>query len=183
MLPNSGKLYVVATPIGNLKDMTYRAVEVLKAVDLIACEDTRHARILLDHYGIDRPLTSLFQANEAAKASSLIDRIVEGGNIALISDAGTPNISDPGYRIVEACVKRGVEVVAVPGPSAVVAAMSVSGLPTDAFIFEGFLPVKSGARRNKMESWKSERRTVIFYESPHRIVRALEDIRAVFGDC
>ncbi len=178
----SGTLYVVATPIGNLGDFSLRAVETLKKADLIACEDTRHANILLTHYGIDRPLTSFFEGNEAAKAKSIAERIERGENVALISDAGTPNISDPGFRLVEQCVRLRLPIVSVPGPSALVAALSISGLPTHAFIFEGFLPPKSGARRKKMASWKDEERTVIFYESPYRVVKTLKDLSEALGN-
>ena len=178
----SGKLYLVSTPIGNLGDITHRAVEVLKAVDFVICEDTRHSRPLFDHYGIRKPLISFFEGNEMRKAAGLVERVRAGENAALVTDAGTPAISDPGFRLVAESVKQGVEVVSVPGASALVSALSVSGLPTDAFVFEGFLPPKSGARRNKMKSWAGERRTVIFYESCHRIAAALEDLEAALGD-
>lgn len=178
----AGKLYIVATPIGNLKDITHRAVETLKGVDLIACEDTRVSRRLLDEYGIEKPLTSLFQGNEAQKAASVVDRLAEGKNVAFISEAGTPNISDPGYRLVAACVAKGIDVVPIPGPTAVISALSASGLPTDSFIFEGFLPPKQGARVRKMKEWEGEKRTVIFYESPHRIEKSLRDLAGVFGN-
>jgi len=182
MLKSPGKLYVVATPIGNLKDFSHRAIETLKAVDLIACEDTRHTKILLTEYGIDRPLTSFFDGNEAAKAKYLSERIENGETIALVSDAGTPNICDPGFKFVDACIRKGIEVVSVPGASAIIAALSISGLPTHAFIFEGFMPPKSAARRKKMATWKAEERTVVFYESPYRVLKTLADLRATLGN-
>lgn len=178
----SGKLYLVSTPIGNLGDITFRAIEVLKAVDFVICEDTRHSRRLFDHYGVAKPLESFFQGNELRKAAQLVERVRAGESAALVTDAGTPAISDPGYRLVIEAVRQGVEVVSVPGPSALLAALSVSGLPTDAFVFEGFLPPKSAARRNKMQTWAGERRTVIFYESCHRIAATLEDLAEVFAE-
>ncbi len=178
----SGKLYVVSTPIGNRGDITYRAVEVLKSVDFVICEDTRHSGALFDFYGIQKPLESFFEGNENRKTPRLAERLAAGENAALVTDAGTPVISDPGYRLVCECVRRGVEVVSVPGPSALLSALSISGLPTDAFVFEGFMPPKSGARRKRFEGWKNETRTVIFYESCHRIVEALEDMEAVLGN-
>lgn len=178
----TGILYVVSTPIGNLKDITYRAVECLREVNFIACEDTRRSKILLNHYGISNELTSLFQGNESKKSDFITNRLLTGENGALISEAGTPNISDPGYRLVALCIEKGIEVRSVPGPSAVVSAVSISGLPTDSFIFEGFLPVKKGARIKRIERWRNEPRTVVFYESPHRILRCLENLREVFGN-
>ncbi len=178
----SGALYLVATPIGNLKDITYRAVEVLKSVDFIACEDTRHAKILLDHYGIQKPLVSYFDHSESKKAPKIIQKIKEGQSVALVSDAGTPGIADPGYRLVAEAIKEGVRLEPIPGPCAALAALGVSGLSTDRFIFEGFLPVKSGARKNRLRALKEEKRTVIFYESPHRILKTLSAIQETFGD-
>lgn len=175
-------LYLVSTPIGNLGDITHRAVEILKSVDLIACEDTRHSKILLSHYGIDKPLTSFFDFSERQKASFLIQKIKNGTSLALISDAGTPGISDPGYRLIQEAIKEGVPIQALPGPSAFLTALTLSGLPTDRFIFEGFFPVKSGQRRNKILSLKEEDRTVIFYESPHRILKTLDAIQETLGD-
>ena len=177
-----GTLYVVATPIGNLKDMTLRGLETLKDADLVVCEDTRRTRILLDHFGIKKPLLSLFQAKERKRTEEVLEELRKGKDVALVSDAGTPTIQDPGFPLVRSCVKEGIEVQAMPGPSALLSALTVSGLPTNAFIFEGFLPYKAGPRQKKMESWKNEKRTVIFYESPYRIVRMLEDLKIVLGN-
>jgi len=174
--------YIVSTPIGNLEDMTFRAVRVLKEVDLIACEDTRHTRHLLDHYAIRTPMISYHEHNEIARARELIGRLREGKSIALVSDAGTPLISDPGYRIVAAAASAGFRVVPVPGPSAAIAALTASGLPTDAFRFCGFLPPKSGQRRRSLEALAPEPVTLIFYEAPHRIVETLAGMRAVLGN-
>ena len=178
----SGKLYVVSTPIGNLKDITHRAVEILKDVDLIACEDTRRTKILLNHYGIQKPLFSLFQAKERQKSEQILKKLAEDKDVALVSDAGTPTIQDPGFPLIRSCVEQGIEIVSIPGPSALISALSISGLPTDAFVFEGFLPVKSGARKKKIAGWTAEKRTIIFYESPYRVVRLLEDIKEVLGN-
>jgi 16S rRNA (cytidine1402-2'-O)-methyltransferase len=177
----AGALRVVATPIGNLGDITYRAVEALKGADLIACEDTRHSRVLLDHYGIRKPLLSYHDFSESRRAPEIVARILEGQVVALICDAGTPGVADPGFRLVREAIRAGVRVETLPGPSAMLAALAVSGLPTDRFAFEGFLPVKSGARRARLESLKGQDRTVILYESPHRILKTLEAIREVFG--
>ena len=177
-----GVLYLVATPIGNLGDITYRAVETLKKVDLIACEDTRHSKILLDHYGIQKPLTSYFDHSEKQKTPHLIEKIKNGASVALISDAGTPGIADPGYRLVEAAVREGVKIEILPGPAAFLAALVVSGLPTDRFTFEGFFPVKPGQKRNRIAALKDETRTVIFYESPHRFLKTLDAIEETLGD-
>lgn len=179
---SAGILYLVATPIGNLGDITLRALEVLKSADLIACEDTRHSKILLDHYGIRKPLVSCFDFSEKKRAPELIARIKNGENIALISDAGTPGIADPGYRVVAEAINQGIRIETLPGPSAFLAALTLSGLPTDRFIFEGFFPVKEGQKKRKLEELKSEERTVIFYESPHRLLKTLEVIRQVLGD-
>lgn len=178
----NGILYLVSTPIGNLGDMTYRAVETLKNVDLIACEDTRHSKVLLTHYGIDKPLVSYFDFAEKRKAPILIEKIKNGAKIALVSDAGTPGIADPGYRLIAEAVKEGVRIEAIPGPSALLAALVVSGLPTDSFVFEGFLPVKEGQKKRFFTALKEEERTVIFYESPHRILKTLEALKEVLGD-
>ena len=172
---------MVATPIGNLEDLTLRALRVLKEVDLVAAEDTRHSRKLFNHFGIATPLTSYFDHNEAAKGERLLAALRRGESVALISDAGTPAISDPGYLLVRRCREEGIAVAAVPGPSAVVAALSVSGLPTDRFVFEGFLPAKSGARREAFRGLAEERRTVVFYEAPHRLLAALRDLAAELG--
>ncbi len=178
----SGTLYVVATPIGNLKDVTLRALETLKAVELIACEDTRQTQKLLGHYDIQKPLVSLHDHNERYRTPQLIERLQEGESIALVSDSGTPLISDPGWYLVKQATEAGISVTAIPGPSALITALVLSGLPTDRFVFEGFLPAKSAARRRKLEALKAQERTVIFYESPYRLVKALTDIRQVFGD-
>jgi 16S rRNA (cytidine1402-2'-O)-methyltransferase len=177
-----GILYVVATPIGNLEDITYRAVRVLGQVNWIACEDTRQTRKLLDHYGIQTPQISYHEHNELERSKELCSRLLAGESGALVSDAGVPLISDPGYRLVHSAVGAGVVVQPVPGPSALLAALSASGLPTDAFHFGGFLPPRAGQRLHALEALKNEHATLIFYEAPHRIVEALADIRAVLGD-
>ena len=177
----TGVLYIVSTPIGNLEDITLRAVRVLREADLIACEDTRHTRKLLDHFEINTPTISYHEHNEAARATELIERIESGANIALVSDAGTPLVSDPGYRLVAAALAAGVTVVPVPGPSAATAALAASGLATDSFRFCGFLPPKPTQRRKTLEQLKPETCTSIFYETPHRILEALEDVAAVMG--
>jgi 16S rRNA (cytidine1402-2'-O)-methyltransferase len=178
----SGALYLVATPIGNLEDITYRAVRTLREADLIACEDTRQTRKLLDHYGIARPLVSYHEHNEAARSEELVAKMQAGQSVALVSDAGMPLVSDPGYRVVHAAILAGIRVVPVPGPSALVAAIAASGLPTDEFAFGGFLPAKSGPRVRVLEAVKDEKGTLIFYETPHRIVEALGDIEKVMGE-
>lgn len=176
-----GTLYVVATPIGNLEDITLRALRVLKEVDLIAAEDTRHSRKLCSHFGISTPLTSYYQHNEARKGQRILAALQEGQSVALISDAGTPAISDPGFDLVRRCREEGLPVVAVPGASAFVAALSVAGLPTDSFVFEGFLPAKTKARRDVFRALRSQRRTAVFYESPHRLAAALRDLQGELG--
>jgi 16S rRNA (cytidine1402-2'-O)-methyltransferase len=176
-----GTLYLVATPIGNLDDITYRAVKVLGSVDLIAAEDTRKTKILLDHYAISKPLTSYFNYNERQRTPQLIEKLRQGQSIALVSDAGTPGVSDPAYYIVRAALESGIPIIPIPGPSAFVSALIVSGLPTDRFVFEGFLPVKKG-RKTKLGILSTEPRTMIFYESPHRILKTLEEIRSTFGE-
>jgi 16S rRNA (cytidine1402-2'-O)-methyltransferase len=178
---NSGMLYVVGTPIGNLEDITLRALRVLKEADVIACEDTRQSRKLLDHYGIAKPLVSYHEHNEQQRAHELLERLAEGRNIALISDAGMPGISDPGYRVVRLAVERGIPVIPIPGPAALIAALAASGLATDEFEFRGFLPAKAGQRRTSLEELRSLSHTLIFYEAPHRIVEALEDIVQILG--
>lgn len=177
-----GVLSLVATPIGNLSDITHRAIDTLKAADVIACEDTRRSKTLCDHYGIKKPLVSYQDFSERRKAPLLLERLKAGENVALISDAGTPGLADPGYRLVRAAIEAGIRVEPVPGPSALLAALVVSGLPTDRFIFEGFLPVKDGARRKRLAALKDETRTVVLYESPHRLLKALEALRAELGD-
>lgn len=175
-------LYIVSTPIGNLKDISFRAVEVLKEVDLIAAEDTRHTGKLCAAYDIHTKLTSCFDHNEHFKIPQLIQFMIEGKSVALVSDAGTPGISDPGYRLINEAKANNIAVTVVPGPTALIAALTLSGLPSDRFIFEGFLPVKSAARRKKLESLGREERTIIFYESPHRILKTLKDIQEVLND-
>lgn len=170
-----GTLYIVATPIGNLEDMTFRAVRVLKEVDRIACEDTRQTSKLLDHFGIAKPTVSYHEHNEQARAEELIGELEAGRSIALVSDAGTPLIADPGYRIVHKARERGIPVVAIPGASALVTALSACGLPTDSFAFLGFLPAKQGQRRKALEESRDLGMTVVFYETPHRIEEALVD--------
>jgi 16S rRNA (cytidine1402-2'-O)-methyltransferase len=177
-----GMLYVVATPIGNLEDITVRALRILQEVDLIATEDTRRTRILLDHYQIGKPLSSLYDHNEIHKAPILIRRLQEGISIALVSEAGTPLISDPGYRLVQLAIAQGITVVPIPGPSALIAAVVVAGLPTDRFVFEGFLPKKPGKRRKRLEALRDESRTLICYESPRRLYDVLGDMQALWGD-
>jgi 16S rRNA (cytidine1402-2'-O)-methyltransferase len=175
-------LYIVSTPIGNLKDITLRAIETLKSVALIAAEDTRHTKILLDTYGITTPTTSYFEHNKISKGDYILKFLKEGKDVALVTDAGTPGISDPGYALIRLVQESNIPVVAIPGVTAVITALTASGLPSHSFIFEGFLPIKSGARRKKLELLKEEERTVIFYESPHRILKALKDIEEVLGN-
>lgn len=177
-----GVLYIVSTPIGNLEDISFRALRVLKEVTTVAAEDTRHTKTLLAHYGIGTPLTSYHDFNKEEKAPVLLERLKEGHSVALVSDAGTPTISDPGYFLITQALAAGITVVPVPGPSAVLAALAASGLPTDAFVFEGFLPRKSGPRRRLLESLRDERRTVIVFESPHRLRSSLELIREILGE-
>ena len=176
-----GLLYVVATPIGNLEDITYRAVRVLGEADLIACEDTRQTRKLLDHYGIQKPAISYHEHNEMARTAELTARLLAGTVIALVSDAGMPLVSDPGYRLVKAAVENGIPVQPVPGASAALAALAASGLPSDAFHFGGFLPHKPGQRIKALEALADEPATLIFYEAPHRIIEALEAVEQVLG--
>lgn len=174
-------LYVVATPIGNLEDITYRAVRLLSEVDLVAAEDTRHSRVLLSHYNITTPMQSLHEHNETQVFERILDRIADGQAIALISDAGTPLISDPGFHLVRAAREAGLPVFTVPGPSAVTAALSVSGLPPDRFAFEGFLPSKASARKKRLQALRHESRTLVFFESSHRIGAAIADMTEVFS--
>ena len=176
-----GTLYVVATPIGNLEDITCRAVKVLGEVDLVAAEDTRHSRKLLDHFGIRKPLLSYHDHNERQRYAEILERLWAGENVALISDAGTPCIADPGYRLIAACRTAGVPVVPVPGASALVAALSVSGVATDRFAFEGYLPSRTKARTDLFKGLVGEQRTLVFYETPHRLIAALNDLGQVFG--
>jgi len=181
-VPAKGSLYVVATPIGNLADLSARAIEVLGAVDRIVAEDTRHSRKLLQHYTLQTPMTALHEHNERELAPQLVERLVAGSSLAMISDAGTPLISDPGFNLVRLAREAGVPVVPVPGPSALICALSASGLPTDRFVFEGFLPARSTGRRQRLEQLCGETRTLVFYESSHRILESLQDMQAVFGD-
>lgn len=176
-----GTLYVVATPIGNLEDVTYRAVRVLREADLIACEDTRHTAKLLQHYGIDKPTVSYHEHNEAARAEELVMKLEQGITVAQVSDAGMPGISDPGYRVIKLAIEHGVTVVPVPGPSALIAGLAASGLPTDSFQFLGFVPSKSGQRRTMLESLRQAPHTTIFYEAPHRIAATMQDIVEILG--
>ncbi len=175
-------LYIVATPIGNLKDCTHRAIEVLKSVDLIACEDTRHTKILLNHYGITTPTTSFFQRNRFTKGEYLVGLLKEGKNIALVSDAGTPGILDPGYNLINLVIKNNLEMSFIPGAAAFVNALVLSGKPAHEFYFGGFLPNRTGARKNQLEKLKKLNCTLVFYESCHRILVSLDDIGVVFGD-
>ena len=175
-------LYIVSTPIGNLKDITLRALEVLKSVDLIAAEDTRHTKKLLAHYNIHTPLTSYFEHNKFVKGPYLVEQLKQGKDIALVTDSGTPGISDPGYRLIQFAIQNNVALTAIPGPSAVINALVLSGLPSDRFIFEGYLPVKSGARKKRIKEISGEKRTVIFYESPHRLIKSLQDIQEILGE-
>ncbi|TNG91469.1 16S rRNA (cytidine(1402)-2'-O)-methyltransferase [Pasteurellaceae bacterium USgator11] len=177
----AGILYIVATPIGNLQDISQRALTILATVDRIAAEDTRHSGILLSHYGIKKPLLALHDHNEQQKADSLVARLQQGENIALISDAGTPLISDPGFHLVRQCRQSGINVVPIPGACAAITALCAAGIASDRFCFEGFLPAKSKARRDKFELLKAEPRTLIFYESTHRILDSLQDMQSVLG--
>lgn len=176
-------LYLVATPIGNLEDISLRAIRILKdEVDRIACEDTRHSRKLLVHYGINKPLVSYHEHNERHRGEELLAALLAGEKIALISDAGTPLISDPGYRLVAAAAAAGIPIIPIPGASAILTALCASGLPTDAFAFGGFLPPKQGQRRKALEAWAESPATLVFYEAPHRILEALADIETVLGE-
>jgi 16S rRNA (cytidine1402-2'-O)-methyltransferase len=177
----AGVLYIVSTPIGNLEDITLRAVRILREVSVIACEDTRQTRKLVDHLGIRTPMVSYHEHNEQARTAELIAKLEAGDSIALVSDAGTPLISDPGYRLVIAAIQAHIEVQPIPGPCAAVAALAASGLPTDAFRFCGFLPPKSSQRRKTLGALKGEASTLIFYETPHRVLEALDDVTAVMG--
>lgn len=176
-----GTLYVVPTPIGNLDDITLRAVRILSAVDLIAAEDTRTTKVLLDHLGIRKPLLSFFAHNEPVRVPQVIDRLAEGSSVALVSDAGTPGISDPAYSIIRAAIERRIPIIPLPGPTAFIPVLVASGLPTHSFVFEGFLPHKK-ARSTKLQSLKDEPRTIVLYESPHRLLKTLEDLENALGD-
>lgn len=177
-----GTLYIVATPIGNLEDITLRAVRILREVDLIAAEDTRHSRKLLTHFGISKPLTSYFDHNKNVKGAQILAKLQDGLSVALISDAGTPCISDPGYQLVRDAVASGIRVVPIPGACASTAALSASGLPTDSFAFEGFLPSKAGKRRERLARLKGETRLLAFHEAPNRVAATLADVLEMLGD-
>jgi 16S rRNA (cytidine1402-2'-O)-methyltransferase len=177
-----GTLYIVATPIGNLEDITLRAIRTLKDVDIIAAEDTRHTQTLLRHFTINTPLTSYHDHNERAKTGQVVARLERGESVALVSDAGTPGISDPGYRLVLAATRLGIRVVPIPGPTALIAALSASGLPTDGFNFRGFLPARKRERRSKLQELRLERYSIVVYETPHRLKESLDDIREILGD-
>jgi len=176
-----GILYIVATPIGNLADISQRALDILNQVAVIAAEDTRHSQKLLQHYGIKKTLISLHEYNEQARAQQILEMLAEGKDIALISDAGTPTISDPGYRLIKSAHVAAITVVPIPGACAAIAALSASGLPTEQFIFEGFLPSKATQRKQRLQALSSETRTLIFYEAPHRVVEFFNDLITVFG--
>jgi 16S rRNA (cytidine1402-2'-O)-methyltransferase len=178
----TGTLYIVSTPIGNLEDITLRALRILKEVDLIAAEDTRHTILLLRHFGIQTPLTSYFEGNELKKKEFIVSKLKHGDRVALVSDAGTPGISDPGFRLIQTAIENQVPIVPIPGPSAAIAALSVSGLPTDAFFFKGFLPHKPKKRQDLLKQSGEARETLIFYESPHRLSEALNDFLNILGD-
>ncbi len=181
MADRYGTLYVVATPIGNLEDITARALRTLEDVSLVACEDTRHSRKLMNHFGLSTPLTAYHEHNEEVKSLELLNRLRQGKDLALISDAGTPAIADPGFRLVRLCREENIPVVPIPGASAVTAALSVSGLPSDRFAFEGFLPAKATARQRQLAALSRETRTLVFYESPHRLTKTLADMTEAFG--
>jgi 16S rRNA (cytidine1402-2'-O)-methyltransferase len=178
----SGTLYVVATPIGNLEDVTLRALRVLREVDLIACEDTRRTRTLLSHFAIHTPTVSYFEGNKVRRGRELLRRLAEGRSVALVTDAGTPGVSDPGFLLVREARAAAIPVVPVPGASALVAALSAAGVPADRFLFEGFLPIKPGRRRKRLEMLAALAMTVVLYESPHRILATLEAIHEIFGE-
>ena len=179
--PKPGTLYIVATPIGNLEDMTFRGVRILQTVNLIAAEDTRHTGKLLQHFQIKTPQISYHEHNRQSRIPELLEYMANGQAIALVSDAGMPGISDPGYELVIACIDAGITVVPIPGASAVITALSAAGLPTDRFVFEGFLPAKAAKRREYLESLQTESRTLIFYESPYRLQESLQDLATVWG--
>jgi len=177
-----GTLFIVSTPIGNLEDITLRALRILKEVDLIAAEDTRRTKILLDRYNIKKRLISFYSYNKLRRKDEVIGLLKEGKNLALVSDAGTPGISDPGFSLIKEAIENGIELIAIPGPTAFITALVVSGKPTGKFIFEGFLSNKSSKRRKKLESLKDEERTIILYESCHRITKLLQDVLDIMGD-
>lgn len=178
----SGSLYIVSTPIGNLEDITLRALRILKEVELIAAEDTRRTKKLLHFYKIDTPLTSYYEYNKIKKGDFIIKKIKEGGNVALVSDAGTPGISDPGYHLIQLALNENLPIIAIPGVSAVITALSIAGLPTNSFIFEGFPPRKKNKRKEFFRRLKDETKTIIFYESPYRIKNTLQEMLEIFGN-
>ena len=178
----AGTLFLVSTPIGNLEDITHRAIRVLGEVSLIACEDTRHTQKLLNHYGIKTKTLSYHEHNERERATELVEKLASGSDIAVVSDAGTPAINDPGFRLAQAAIEKGIRVVPVPGASALITALVASGLPTDEFFFGGFLPSRSGARRTRLNELRSVPATLIFYEGPHRIATTLKDAREILGE-
>src|ERR1700730_7537308 len=180
-IDSAGRLYVVATPIGNLGDLSPRARAVLSDCALVAAEDTRHTGVLLKHFGIQTPQLSLHDHNEQQRAGDIIERLRQGASVALVSDAGTPAISDPGFELVRAVAAAGFEIISIPGPCAAIAALSIGALPTDRFCFEGFLPARGAARRKRLQSLRVEGRTLVLYEAPHRVRETLEDCAAVFG--
>lgn len=175
-------LYIVSTPIGNLKDITLRALEILKSVDLIACEDTRHTGLLLNHYNIKNKLTSFYEYNKKERTPEIISLLKQDKSVAIVSDAGTPGISDPGYYLIREAIKENLSVIPIPGPSALLAALVVSGLSSDRFAFEGFLQKREGRKCKKLESLKTELRTMVFYDSPYRVINTLKDILEILGD-
>ncbi len=175
-------LYIVSTPIGNLKDITLRALEILKSVDLIACEDTRHTGLLLNHYNIKNKLTSFYEYNKKGRTPEIISLLKQGKSVAIVSDAGTPGISDPGYYLIREAIKENMSVIPIPGPSALLAALVVSGLSSDRFAFEGFLQKREGRKCKKLESLKTELRTMVFYDSPYRVIDTLKDMLEILGD-
>jgi 16S rRNA (cytidine1402-2'-O)-methyltransferase len=177
-----GTLYLVATPIGNLQDITFRALDVLRSVDVIACEDTRHTLKLLNHFRVSNRLVSYHEHNEHERADELADRLIKGESVAVVSDAGTPGICDPGFRIVQRAIEIGADVVAIPGPAAFVAAFTASGLATDSIFFGGFLPAKKGERRRRLEEVRDIPATLVFYEAPHRLGKSLADCAEILGD-
>jgi 16S rRNA (cytidine1402-2'-O)-methyltransferase len=179
---STGCLYLVGTPIGNLEDITLRAIRILKEADQIACEDTRHTQKLLSHYNIHKPLVSYHEHNEMTRAPELVLALEQGAKIALVSDAGTPLVSDPGHRLVSLCLRHQISIVPIPGPSALLASLSASGLPNEEFLFVGFLPARTGERRRALERLRIEDRTIILYEAPHRIAECVADAREVLGD-
>nr|WP_198648600.1 16S rRNA (cytidine(1402)-2'-O)-methyltransferase [Cyanothece sp. BG0011] len=176
-----GTLYIVGTPIGNLEDITFRAIRILKSVNLIAAEDTRHTAKLLHHFEITTPQISYHHHNRTARQNELLNYLKEGKTIALVTDAGMPGISDPGYDLINASIIANIPIIPIPGPTAAITALSVSGLPTDRFVFEGFLPLKGKERRDRLQALKTETRTIIFYEAPHRLLKTLTDLQGVYG--